>query len=478
MERLSSAVQALEVDNEAVWSCREGLVALSDEAVGAILSHATPPEVAVCATICSQWARVVRSDGLLWACMFRQRFGGHIEPSEAQRACKRCASACAAINLRPSRGQGAQLTRRAGAAAGCLGRYVIISGGATRDFQMTGDVDVWDPTSHSALMTGYVPSGARLPRRWQHTAVSWQGELWLYGGADSDRRLPCGSLHCLYRADGPATARRPRIACRAVAMEREDEHPSGTDPLRRPHRPGEGPALSGHCARVLDSGDMLCFGGEGVDDEVTNLLWRIALPPPSLVHNATPTVVTWGLVQATGAAPSPRFCHSAEVLASGWLIFGGWAKAPRQMGQLLNREGARPFLNDLHLLDVQTTSWSAIEAIGAVPRARCQSVMFASRDEELVFVFGGACHRAPEPGQAYGDMVMDLDDVSLLHWPSLTWLPSSRLPAYYPQRGGTNALVRTASQTFILGGMNSSEGDEVPDFLNQMTEVVGLDTLP
>ena len=31
-----------------------------------------------------------------------------------------------------------------------------------------------------------------------------------------------------------------------------------------------------------------------------------------------------------------------------------------------------------------------------------------SCDEQLLFIFGGACHADPEPGQTYGDMVMDL----------------------------------------------------------------------
>ena len=72
------------------------------------------------------------------------------------------------------------------------------------------------------------------------------------------------------------------------------------------------------------------------------------------------------------------------------------------------------FLNDLHVLDLPAIRWSALAAAGgSVPRGRCQSVMVAAPNEEIVLVFGGACHHEPKPGQAYGDMVMDLCDVAL-----------------------------------------------------------------
>ena len=90
-------------------------------------------------------------------------------------------------------------------------------------------------------------------------------------------------------------------------------------------------------------------------------------------------------------------------------------------------------------------------------------------------VFGGACHHDSQPGQSYGDMVMDLCDVALLHLPTLTWLPPDGLPCHFVQRGGTNTLIRTAdSRCFIFGGMQSGPGDEQPKFLDTMTEVVGL----
>ena len=244
--------------------------------------------------------------------------------------------------------------------------------------------------------------------------------------------------------------------------------------------------MSGHTACMWCAGEqasMLCFGGLGPDGRVINLLFQVALPSSAAREEAKTQKAdcraTWGLADASGKAPSPRYCHSAETLSDGWMIFGGWAKGTRVSGDgasatQLNRDGSRPFLNDLHLLTLSTMSWAALETAGPRPRGRCQAVMVASRDENVLMVFGGATHHDPQPGQAYGDMVEDLSDVALLHVPTLTWLPPEGLPSYHAQRGGTNTLVRAGHRRFIFGGMNSDVGDDNPNFLNTMTWVVGL----
>ena len=207
-----------------------------------------------------------------------------------------------------------------------------------------------------------------------------------------------------------------------------------------------GPALTGHTARLVEDGKsayMFSFGGKAAGGTVTNLLWRINL-------------------QATGRTPSPRYCHSAVELLRGCMIFGGWAQGQDSGATQLNQ--GTVFLSDLHVLELPSMSWIAPDVSGSVPRGRCQSVMVAAPDEEIVLVFGGACHHDPKPGQAYGDMVMDLFDVVLLHVPTMTWLPLKGLPSNYQQRGGTNTLIRTVDgRCFVFGGMNSDEGCNEPN---------------
>lgn len=52
------------------------LPALTDEDVRAILTQLPLSRLPACAATCSQWARCVRSDGLLWSAGFASRFGG------------------------------------------------------------------------------------------------------------------------------------------------------------------------------------------------------------------------------------------------------------------------------------------------------------------------------------------------------------------------------------------------------------------
>ena len=241
-----------------------------------------------------------------------------------------------------------------------------------------------------------------------------------------------------------------------------------------------GPALTGHTARLVEDGNlayMLSFGGKAAGGTVTNLLWRINLtwahPMDALYDECGHQFLEWRLLLATGRTPSPRYCHSAVELLRGCMIFGGWAQGQDSGATQLNQ--GTVFLSDLHVLELPSMSWVAPDVSGSVPRGRCQSVMVAAPDEELVLVFGGACHHDPKPGQAYGDMVMDLFDVVLLHVPTMTWLPLKGLPSNYQQRGGTNTLIRTVDgRCFVFGGMNSDEGCNEPNFLNDLTELVGL----
>ena len=115
---------------------------LTDEAVTAILMQLPLSQLPACAAACSQWARCVRSDGLLWSAGFASRFGGSVSPADARQACRRCLSALSTLKLQPVVGaeSGSSgrvgLRPRAGAAVGSLGPYVVLSGGATSGFEV------------------------------------------------------------------------------------------------------------------------------------------------------------------------------------------------------------------------------------------------------------------------------------------------------------------------------------------------------
>jgi hypothetical protein len=126
--------------------------------------------------------------------------------------------------------------------------------------------------------------------------------------------------------------------------------------------------------------------------------------------------------------------------------------------------------------------WSAPRVHGAVPRPRCQAACAASRDGELLLLFGGACHSEPEPLQEYGDMVVDLDDLHLLHVPTRSWFAPPPHHGGCPdlcepleQRGGTNALAWAGDRLLCFGGMHSDQGDPHPHFVHRVSLFVGFE---
>jgi len=475
------------VENEAEQPEAEAeLPTLSDEDISMILSKVPIGNLPACAATCKHWSIVLHGDGMLWSEVFTKRFGGSVDPTEARHACCRSMSTIRSIGMRQPQ-EPARFSKRAGSAAGTLGGYVIISGGASNGFQFANHIDVWEPATDRTpqgrvVATALMPHGDPLPKRWQHSAVRWGGELLLYGGQDAGRGHPCGLLHVLnVTGGGGGRGNKPKIISMRVPLTRcaDDKlAPSVVLPLL--NWPCEGPAVTGHSARVMeDAGTstsfMLSFGGKAPGGLITNLLWRLQLPTRHTLSDLS-RAIEWRLLEAAGSAPAPRYCHSAVDISRGWLIFGGWAERRNQAADIGQLNHGTVFLNDLHVLELPAMCWCALAVAGSVPRGRCQSVMTASADEEIVLLFGGACHHDPKPGQAYGDMVMDLYDVVLLHLPTLTWLPQKGLPSNYQQRGGTNTLIRTdRERCFIFGGMNSDEGNDEPNFLNDLTELVGLE---
>jgi hypothetical protein len=246
--------EALEVATKAE------LPMLSDEDICLILSLMPIDNLPACAAICKHWAAVLRGDGLLWSNIFTHRFGGTVEPTAARHACNRCMSTIRALAMTTESCRGMRktahhlrpLSRRAGAAAGQLGPLIVISGGATDHFNLTSHVDVCffasDRNGRELVAPAVHPLGDKMPERWQHSAVSWREELWLYGGQDRGRGHPCGLLHVLALGDNSPSAQRaslgeenmlwpPQIKSRAVGLVRckDDELQSSVElPGRAP----------------------------------------------------------------------------------------------------------------------------------------------------------------------------------------------------------------------------------------------------
>ena len=508
------------------------VAALDHEGMSCVFAFLQPAELATCAATCSQWATHIRHDGLVWRNLFARDFKGRVEAPEARRTYRRAHMAMRALLLRPltCKAGDKALTPRASCAAGMIGSHVVMMGGATRGFYFTSSLDVWCPATERVLASAVEPDIdpqllALHRTRWQHSAVTWDEKLWVYGGMSDVWAVNTisSALQILHFPAKDAVphgrepwGEAPRVASWLVLLTRHEED-TAVPGIGMPSQNFLAPALQGHTACAVEGGRihvggvasdaempfMLFFGGKGAEQRPTSLLWCIELrevPRQGLAGGVAtrqqivardaireissgeqlPTSLRWRLLEAAGTAPAARYCHSAVLTRRGWMQFSGWAERALEE---LEESGVSPlnygtrFLNDLHLLELTTMTWTALTTSGTAPRGRCQAVMATSSDEEICMVFGGACHSDPEPGQRYGDMVIDLCDTALLHLPTLSWLPSDGLPTHPKQGGGTNALIRTAdSRCFIFGGMQSDPGSEMPCFLNAMTEVVGLDS--
>ena len=140
-----------------------------DGVLCAILSWLSLRDAGAAAKVGTNWAAVVRSDGLLWRAIFMREFSGVVDPADARAACKRCTLAVARVAMREVQtGSEARFKPRAGAAAGVLGSYVVLNGGATTGFEFTRSFDAWDPLSGMAVACTSEEPGWRLRIKLAH----------------------------------------------------------------------------------------------------------------------------------------------------------------------------------------------------------------------------------------------------------------------------------------------------------------------
>lgn len=134
---------------------------------------------------------------------------------------------------------------------------------------------------------------------------------------------------------------------------------------------------SGHSAVMVGTRMIVFGGGEGWGADCFNDLHVLDC-------DFDANVFMWLRPAFTGMPPAPRTGHCAAIVRSSMFVFGGG--------------DAKRALNDLHILHVDTMTWSRPSDTGAVPRARAGHSMTAAAD--MLVLFGGA---TPE-GACFNDM--------------------------------------------------------------------------
>ncbi|XP_068660021.1 acyl-CoA-binding domain-containing protein 4-like isoform X2 [Aristolochia californica] len=178
---------------------------------------------------------------------------------------------------------------------------------------------------------------------------------------------------------------------------------------------GQKPGTRDSHSAVLVGHKMIVIGGTNGSKKVNDL------------HILDLRTREWTRPICEGNPPSARESHTATVLGDSKLvIFGG------------SGEGEGNYLNDVHILNLNTMAWSSPEVKGNLPAPRDSHT--AVTVENKLIVYGGDC------GDRYHGKVdvLDMD--------TLTW---SRLPVQgsFPGVRAGHAAVNIGSKVYIIGGV-------------------------
>ncbi|KAK1320010.1 Acyl-CoA-binding domain-containing protein 4 [Acorus calamus] len=228
---------------------------------------------------------------------------------------------------------------------------------------------------------GFNPS-----ERWGHSACYSDGVLYVFGGC-------CGGLHF------------------SDVLRLDLESMAWSSLATTGQKPG---ARDSHSASIVGH-KMVVLGGTNGLKKVNDL------------HILDLRTKEWTRPICEGNPPSPRESHTTTVMGEDKLvIFGG------------SGEGEGNYLNDVHVLDLKTMTWSSPEVNGVLPAPRDSHTAVAV--ENRLIIYGGDC------GDRYHGEV-DVLDMDTMSWSRLAVHGS--LPGV---RAG-HAAVNIGTKVYVIGGV-------------------------
>ncbi|EFJ47063.1 hypothetical protein VOLCADRAFT_121032 [Volvox carteri f. nagariensis] len=180
------------------------------------------------------------------------------------------------------------------------------------------------------------------------------------------------------------------------------------------------PPTAGHTVTVWN-GKLYVLGGHTKAKGDAAMVLRVLDPAASTV--AEPVT--------SGQAPSARGGHTATLLGNKLWVIGG-------------EDSARRALSDVHVLDLDTLSWSTPEISGKAPLGRSASCATAHQDRYIV-IFGG------------GSVATCFSDLHMLDTHELTWTQLAQAGAKVTPRAGHAGAV-LGGIWYIVGGGNNVKG--------------------
>ncbi|KAK7337683.1 hypothetical protein VNO77_18268 [Canavalia gladiata] len=233
----------------------------------------------------------------------------------------------------------------------------------------------------SPKILGFSPS-----ERWGHSACFSNGLMYVFGGC-------CGGLHF----------------CDVLTL---DLNKMVWSKLATT---GEKPGPRDSHSAVLVGQKMIVFGGTNGFKKVNH------------IHILDLVTKEWVRPECKGTPPSPRESHTATLVGDEKLvIFGG------------SGEGHANYLNDLHILDLRTMSWTSPELKGDLPVPRDSHSTLAIGNN--LIVYGG------DSGDQYHGNV-HLLDMATMTWSTMTIQGSP------PEVRAGHAAVNIGTKVYIIGGV-------------------------
>jgi hypothetical protein len=167
------------------------------------------------------------------------------------------------------------------------------------------------------------------------------------------------------------------------------------------------------------------------------------------LHALDATTYVWMAVVTNGEAPQQRANHSSAVLE--WngrtelFVFGGWNGSER--------------LNDVHILDTETSTWSSPRISGSRPHPRAGMSLTALRGR--LYLFGGS-----------GTSSKCFDDLQILDRKEMAWLvvnDEEQQRSSSNQSSPSRYDTTTDQDMFLSWGLSGQDGMGVS---NRQNEVV------
>ncbi|MBA0837633.1 hypothetical protein Goarm_009774, partial [Gossypium armourianum] len=247
-------------------------------------------------------------------------------------------------------------------------------------------------------------SGARPSARYKHAAAVANEKLYITGGSRNGR----------YLSDIQAFDLRS-LTWSSLKLEIDPSADKSEDSGLQEVLPG----ISDH-SMIKWENKLLLLGGHSKKSS-----------DAMIVHFINLEMHVCGVMETSGKIPVARGGHSVTLVGSKLIVFGG-------------EDRSRKLLNDVHVLDLQTMTWSVVEATQTPPAPRFDHSA-AVHSERYLLIFGGCSHS------------IFFNDLHVLDLHTMEWSqPQVQGDLVSPRAG--HAGISIDEMWYIVGGGDNNNG--------------------